>query len=115
MAKETSINVFKKKVDLLVCIIKPVEQLHHSADNLRLEQNEKNSLLQTHTHTHRNTTTKKLHHQFRSSLAVYLLDVCGHSQQDAEEKKTAAETFAQNKKQKCIICCHSEMQTVTSK
>lgn len=51
MAKETSINVFKKRVDLLVCIIKPVEQLHHSADNLRLEQNEKNSLLQTHTHT----------------------------------------------------------------
>lgn len=87
MAKETSINVFKKKVDLLVCIIKPVEQLHHSADNLRLEQNEKNSLLQT--HTHRNTTTKKLHHQFRSSLAVYLLDVADHSQQDAEKKNSS--------------------------
>lgn len=58
MAKKTSINVFKKKVDLLVCIIKPVEQLHHSADNLRLEQNEKNSLLQTHTHTQKHNNKK---------------------------------------------------------
>lgn len=102
MAKETSINVFKKKVDLLVCIIKPVEQLHHSADNLRLEQNEKNSLLQTHTHTHthRNTTTKKLHHQFRSSLAVYLLDVADHSQQDAEEKKNSSRNLCTEYKTK---------------
>lgn len=59
MAKETSINVFKKKVDLLVCIIKPVEQLHHSADNLRLEQNEKKlTLTNTHTHTQKHNNKK---------------------------------------------------------